>query len=79
MMKKMMTMLMMKAYNVRRFIQQQMYEVVQKLYIVADHEKDEKKLVSCISYNGKIDMTRWPRNGQINIDAVDEEETQRRF
>ena len=44
MMKKMMTMLMMKAYNVRRFIQQQMYEVVQKLYIVADHEKDEKKI-----------------------------------
>ena len=42
--KKMMTMLMMKAYNVRRFIQQQMYEVVQKLYIVADHEKDEKKI-----------------------------------
>ena len=44
MMKKMMTMLMMKAYNVRRFVQQQMYEVVQKLYIVADHEKDEKKI-----------------------------------
>ena len=44
MMKKMMTMLMMKAYNVNRFVQQQMYEVVQKLYIVADHEKDEKKI-----------------------------------